>query len=47
MTRPFLRPLRRFVPLVGNVDVSPMILLLILWVLLFVIDELARLAGRL
>jgi len=47
LTRPFLRPLRRFVPLVGNVDVTPMILLLILWVMLFVVDELARLALRL
>jgi YggT family protein len=47
VTRPFLRPLRRFVPLVGRVDLTPLILLLILWVLLIVIDALAREVGRL
>ena len=30
VTRPFLRPLRRVIPLVGNVDLTPMVLLLIL-----------------
>lgn len=47
LTRPFLRPLRRFVPLVGRVDLSPLVLLMILWVLLILIDGLARAAGRL
>jgi len=34
MTRPFMRPLRRIVPPIGNVDLSPLVLLLILQVLL-------------
>jgi YggT family protein len=38
MTRPFLRPLRRFIPPVGRVDLTPMILLLLLFVLLMLID---------
>jgi YggT family protein len=38
ITRPFLRPLRRFIPPVGRVDLSPMILLLLLFVLLMLID---------
>jgi YggT family protein len=38
VTRPFLRPLRRFIPPVGRVDLTPMILLLLLFVLLMLID---------
>jgi len=34
VTRPFLRPLRRYVPPVGRVDLSPMVLLVILYVVL-------------
>jgi YggT family protein len=34
VTRPFLRPLRRFVPPVGRVDLTPMVLLIVLYVLL-------------
>jgi len=34
VTRPFLRPLRRYVPPVGRVDLSPLVLLVILYVLL-------------
>jgi YggT family protein len=34
VTRPFLRPLRRFVPPVGRVDLTPMVLLIILYELL-------------
>ncbi len=34
VTRPFLRPLRRYVPPVGRVDLSPLVLLLILYILL-------------
>ena len=34
MTRAFMRPLRRIVPPIGNVDLSPLVLLLILQVLL-------------
>jgi len=38
VTRPFLRPLRRFIPPVGRVDLTPLVLLLLLWVLLILID---------
>ena len=38
VTRPFLRPLRRFIPPVGRVDLTPLVLLLILWVLLILLD---------
>lgn len=34
MTRPFMRPLRRIVPPIGNVDLSPLVMLLLLQVLL-------------
>src|SRR5438477_11143068 len=34
VTRPFLRPLRRYVPPVGRVDLTPLVLLVILYVLL-------------
>jgi len=33
-TRPFLRPLRRFIPPVANVDLSPLVLLIVVQVLL-------------
>jgi YggT family protein len=42
VTRPFLRPLRRFIPPVGRVDLTPLVLLLILWVLLMLIDGAVR-----
>ena len=44
VTRPFLRPLRRFVPPVGRVDLTPMVLLVILYVLLIPLSYL-RLAA--
>ena len=47
IARPFLRPIRRILPPVGGVDLSPLVLLLVLWVLLFLIDGLTREAGRL
>jgi YggT family protein len=40
VTRPFLRPLRRFVPPVGRVDLTPLVLLVILYVLMFPINAL-------
>lgn len=33
-TRPFLRPIRRFIPLIANVDLSPLVLLIVVQVLL-------------
>jgi YggT family protein len=44
VTRPFLRPLRRYVPPVGRVDLSPLVLLIILYVLLIPLSHL-RLAA--
>lgn len=44
VTRPFLRPLRRFVPPVGRVDLTPLVLLVILYVLLIPLNHL-RLAA--
>jgi YggT family protein len=37
---PFLRPLRRFVPPIGNVDLTPLVLLVVVQVLLIVIGNL-------
>ena len=42
ITRPFLRPLRRFIPPVGRVDLTPMILLLLLFILLMLIEGAVR-----
>lgn len=47
LTRPFLRPLRRFVPPIGNVDLTPLILLVILQVLLFPVGYLRIAAATL
>jgi YggT family protein len=38
LTQPFLAPIRRFVPLVGGVDLSPLVLIIVLQVLLMVVD---------
>lgn len=45
ITRPFLRPLRRFVPPMGNVDLTPLVLLLALYVLLIVVNHLRLVAA--
>jgi YggT family protein len=42
VTRPFLRPLRRFIPPLGRVDLSPMVLILLLFVLLMLIEGAVR-----
>lgn len=46
MARPFLRPLQNLIPLIGGVDLSPMVLLLILQVLLRMLDSLHPLIFR-
>ena len=47
ITRPFLRPIRRFVPPLGNVDLSPLVLIVVLQVLLIPLAHLRGLAGGL
>jgi YggT family protein len=42
VTRPWLRPFRRFIPPVGGVDLSPLALLLVLQIGLFVIASLRQ-----
>lgn len=42
ITRPLLRPIRRFVPPVANVDLSPVVLLLVIFLLMVPIAELRR-----
>lgn len=44
LTRPFLRPLRRFVPPVGNFDLTPLVLIILLQIVLIVVWNL-RAAG--
>jgi YggT family protein len=46
LTQPFLAPIRRFVPLIGGVDLSPLVLILVLQVVLMVVDP-ATLPGLL
>ena len=38
LTEPVLRPLRRIIPLIGGVDLSPLVVILLLW---FIRDEIA------
>lgn len=40
LARPFLRPLQRVIPIVGNVDLSPLVLLLALQLLLGALESL-------
>jgi YggT family protein len=47
LTRPLLRPIRRFVPPLGNVDLSPLILIVLIQVLLIPLAEIRRMAGGL
>jgi len=47
MTRPFLRPLRKVIPLLGNVDLSPLVLLVLLQVALIALAHLRGAAGGL
>jgi len=45
MTRPFLRPIRRLLPPIANVDLSPLVLLIALQVLMVVLAHLRGLVG--
>jgi YggT family protein len=47
VARPFLRPLRRYVPPVANFDLTPAILLLIVLVALIPVNELRIAVGSL
>ena len=47
ITRPFLRPLRRFIPPLGGVDLTPLVLLVILQVLLFPVGAMRLAAATL
>ncbi|MFY9315165.1 MAG: YggT family protein [Burkholderiales bacterium] len=47
ITRPMLRPIRRLLPPVANVDLSPLVLILALLILLVPVAELRGLAGGL
>ncbi len=38
LTDPLLRPLRKFIPLIGSVDLSPLVALLLLQILLRVVE---------
>lgn len=45
LTRPFLAPIRRFLPPMGGIDLSPLVLLVLLQVLFFPLEELRKMAG--
>ncbi len=47
MTRPLLRPIRRFVPPLANVDLSPLVLIVLLQVLLIPLAYLRGMVGGL
>ena len=40
MTAPFLRPLRRFIPPLGGVDLTPLVLLVVIQIVLIVLANL-------
>ena len=47
MTQPFLRPLRRYIPPLGGIDLTPLVLIVALQVLIFPINHLQALAATL
>jgi YggT family protein len=47
MTRPFLAPIRRLLPPLGGIDLSPLVLLVLLQVLFFPLEELRKMAATL
>lgn len=42
LTRPFLQPIQRVMPPIANVDLSPLVLILILQIVLYLIDAVSR-----
>lgn len=46
LTAPFLSPIRKLIPLVGGVDLSPMVLILVVYVLLDLLQSLIAQIGR-
>ncbi|MCV5232515.1 YggT family protein, partial [Escherichia coli] len=42
LTRPFLQPIQRVMPPIANVDLSPLVLILLLQVLLYLIEAFSR-----
>ncbi|MBI1942641.1 MAG: YggT family protein [Betaproteobacteria bacterium] len=47
VTRPFLRPIRRFIPPIANVDLSPVVLILVIFLLMVPLAELRGSLGGL
>jgi YggT family protein len=47
VTQPFLRPLRRFIPPLGGIDLTPLVLIVALQALLFPVNALQALAATL
>jgi YggT family protein len=47
VTQPFLRPLRRFIPPLGGIDLTPLVLIVVLQALLFPVNALQALAATL
>jgi len=41
LTEPLLRPIRRLIPLFGGLDISPMVLLLLIWFIQSLLHEYA------
>lgn len=41
VSSPFLQPLRRFIPPIGGIDISPLVLLLLIQILLYVLHNLS------
>ena len=42
LTRPFLQPIQRVMPPIANVDLSPLVLILLLQIVLYLIDAVSR-----
>jgi YggT family protein len=47
VTQPFLRPLRRFIPPIGGIDLTPLVLIVLLQALMFPLEHLKALAATL